>query len=208
MTIGSGRRYRPEEVQPIVENAICLDLTLLKKHEGFKPGNCLDITYSANSQDIITLNIAVGKEFLSVNFVDKGKYREQDIKIISIPCFGIYSRQYLLCPACGTKRKQIYLGSDGTFSCRLCNGLGYRVQRLNTHMRHSYAAEKLWREKLKQPEGGPKNIHNRPKYLKNKTYFKAVEQIMAHERKSHEAFVAYFAKIQAGFAVKLHESNV
>jgi len=82
------------------------------------------------------------------------------------------------------------------------------VQRLNKHSRNSYAAEKLWRDKLKQSENGPKNIGLRPKHMRYKTYHKVAGLIMSHESKSHEAFMAYFAKVQAGFAAELQESNI
>jgi len=207
MTIGSGRRYSPNEVKPIVENAICLDLTDLKKDGGID-GNFINIVYSSGSEEIMTLLIIVEEVALSLRYDYKGMPKRQEIKLSTIPCFGISLKQYLICPVCGAQRNQLYLGVNGYFACRICNGLGYRVQRLNPSQAHSYAAEKLNRVKLKQSENGPKSIGSKPRYMRNKTYHEIVDRIIYHEKKSHETFMVYFNKIRGGFDAKLSEPNV
>ena len=190
--LGSGRIYRSEEVKPVVENSICLDLTSIKKQGFLKSGNRLIITYTINLQEIMVLNVLAEKDSLYLGYRYQDKPRNQKIDIATIPCLGIYNRKYLLCPACKTNRNQLYLRTDGKFSCRLCSGLRYAVQKLNPAFRHSYAAERIRQKKLKLPENSPHNIFTRPLHMRGKTHEKIVDKIIWHQSRSHELFEKYF----------------
>ena len=194
-TIGSGRRYRPEEVKPLVESAVCLDLSRMKKQGDCKPGSRFEITYSTDCNEIMTVKITMWDGSLTARYYSNGRSQNQKIAIVAIPCFQWYYREYLVCPDCGTHRNELYLGSNGKFACRACHGLAYRVQRLNPHQRHAYHADRLRRDKLKLPENSPQDVFTRPKSMRDKTYYRIINQITRHQKKSHELFLDYFKNV-------------
>lgn len=196
--VGSGKRHRTDEVKPIVESNISLNLTQLKKQGTLVTGQCFEIDYSKESHQLMTLKISIEEGSLVVTFLYNGVLRNQTVEIANVRCFERFYRQYLVCPVCGSHRNQLYLDSNGKFACRNCNGLGYQSQRLNPHQRHAYNAEKFRRKKFKTTGTSP-NIFTRPKNMQTKTYQKLVDKIHWHEKKSSELFMGYFRKVKGKF---------
>jgi hypothetical protein len=196
--IGSRRIYQTDEVKPIVESNISLNITQLKKQGQLTPGQCLEVDYFEDCQLLLSLKIRIEEVSLVVTFMYQGVLRNQTIEIANVRCFERFYRQYLVCPVCGTHRNQLYLDSTGKFACRNCNGFGYQSQRLNPYQRHAYNAEKLRKKKFKTT-GASHSIFTRPKHMKTKTHQKLVDRIIGHEKKSSELFMGYFRNIKGKF---------
>jgi hypothetical protein len=51
-SIGSGRKYKSDEVKPVIENQISINILDLKKRDCLKPGTISSRSYAINGREI------------------------------------------------------------------------------------------------------------------------------------------------------------
>ena len=190
-TINSGRRYKPEEVRQTVESAIKLDMTFWRQEGVFKPGHSFDIFQPIDPLDRFLIRIHVGEQSLRAEYQFQKAPRTQVIDFKSIHIMGARPRHYLSCPRCGSRRNQLYLGSDGWFSCRACLNLTFRVQQLNPSKRHAHVARKLRRKKLGLPEDTPAHGIKKPEGMWSKNFERVLNQIREKELAAAQCFISH-----------------
>jgi hypothetical protein len=89
------------------------------------------------------------------------------------------TRWWFSCPRCGRRCAKLYLPSGATrFRCRRCHRLVYQCQRETRSDRMLRRAEKLRRHIGCAPGESPR-MAQKPKYMRNRTYWRLREQANA-----------------------------
>ncbi|MDM8538603.1 hypothetical protein QUF70_17755 [Desulfobacterales bacterium HSG17] len=188
-SLGSGRRYKSDEVNKVVENQISINILDLKKRDCLKPGNISSRSYVINGREIGRIIISAEKDMLSLDYRFNGLSRQQTVQIAhTSPNFG-GRRKYLVCPECQAKREMIYFGENGKFACRVCHDFIFRSQQLPPHQRHAHMTEKY----AQQLGGTDFILHGqKPLGIWGKTFFKLQDKYFMHRQKSCDLFIEYF----------------
>lgn len=187
-SLGSGRRYKSDEVKKVVENQISINILDLKKRGCLKSGNISSTTYSTNGREIGLIFISAAEGTLGLDYRFNDHIQQQTVQITTIsPHYG-GQRQYLACPQCDSRRNSLYYGSNGQFTCRICQGLVFRSQQLNPSLRHAHRADKFL-ERL----GGKDFIFHRkkPAGMWDRTFIKLRDKYFTHTIKSCNLFIEY-----------------
>ena len=168
-SIGSGRRYKANEVKKVVENQISINILDLKKRGCLKPGTISSTNFSINSREIGWIFISAEEGMLRFDYRFNDHVQQQTVQITTIsPHYG-GRRQYLLCPQCDSRRNSLYHGSNGKFACRICQNLVFRSQQLNPSLRHAHRADKF----LERLGGTDFDLHGKkPPGMWDRTFIK------------------------------------
>jgi len=201
-SIGSGRRYKSDEVKPVVENQISINILDLKKRGHLKPGTISSSTYLINSREIGWILISAEEGSLSIDYHLNGQLRHQIVQITSISPYLGGQRKYLLCPQCQSKREILYHRTNGEFACRICHGFVFRSQQLNPHQRHSFMAEK-YKKKMDQSS----YPYKKPFRMWNKTFLRLKDKACMHEKKSCNLFIEYADNLFNKYGSGLDKKN-
>ncbi|MEN8210980.1 MAG: hypothetical protein ABFR31_04630 [Thermodesulfobacteriota bacterium] len=203
-SLGSGRRYKSDEVKKVVENQISINILDLKKRDCLKPGNISSTTYSVNGRKIGLIFISAAEDILSLDYRFNGHIQQQTVQITSIsPHYG-GQRQYLLCPQCDSRRNSLYHGPNGQFECRICHGFVFRSQQLNPHLRHAHRAEKF-AERL----GGTGFIFHgkKPPGMWDTTFIELRDKYFTHTINSCDLFIEYSDNILKKYGSEMEKED-
>lgn len=193
--LGSGRRYSRDQIRPVVEDFLDLDILYFNRKGLLKPGIIFKITFTTNNCDATSVITTVGADFLCLDYNFKQTKRTQEVQLIRTPCHYGGSRTWLQCPTCNSKRTLLYLGHNGSWKCRKCLGLAFTSQRLNPHSRHAYMAKNLKREKLNITPGCLTPVTKRPFRMHRQKYIRILDEILKHEQLSCALFKEWFDEI-------------
>jgi len=187
-SIGSGRRYKADEVKKVVENQISINILYLKKQGYLEPGKTSAMTYSKNGREIGWICISAEEDMLSLEYHCDDHIQQQTVQITTTsPPYG-GQRQYLLCPQCDSRRNSLYYGPDGKFACRICHGFVFRSQQLNPHLRHEHRAQKF----LEKLGGTDFDLHGKkPPGMWNRNFLRLRYKFYLHREKSCDLFIEY-----------------
>jgi len=187
-SIGSGRRYRSDEVKKVIENQISINLLDLKRRGCLEPGHISSTTYSINGRKIGWIFISTEKDMLHLDYRFNSHIQQQTVQITGIsPHYG-GQRQYLVCPQCDSRRESLYYGSGGQFACRLCHGFVFRSQQLNPFLRHEHRAQKF----IERLGGTNFIIHGKkPPGMWNENFLRLRDKFYMHRMKSCDLFLEY-----------------
>jgi hypothetical protein len=190
--IGSGSQNKNISARPVVEDFLSIDILDFNKQDLLDSGTAFKITYSNNKCGIGPVAIYVDEKSLFLKYNINQTKRSQEVHLTRTTCNYGGSRTWLLCSECNSKRTALYLGSYGYWACRECLRLAYAVQKLNSHERHAYMAQKIKRQKLNIIPGSCSSPSERPFRMSKKKHIKILGQVLKHEQLSHFYFTSWF----------------
>lgn len=134
--MNSGRRPKSRNSLPQVEDALILDIPLLRAYDAFTPGASGVMQWAdgracmqyQSSGENITFSYTVKER----NEVIWWTY-SQCVKLTTVPLSwnNGTSRPALFCPECGRRGYKLYLSRKPYFLCRVCQGLIYEAQTIH-----------------------------------------------------------------------------
>jgi hypothetical protein len=126
--INSGRRPDVWERRPQVEDALIIDIPLLRAHDALTSGTHGILHWTRSKSECAFLTH--GDELI-LAYALKGRAYQQSIHLAAIPLRwnNGTSRTCLLCSQCGRRGYKLYLSRrQPYFLCRVCQGLVYELQ--------------------------------------------------------------------------------
>ena len=186
---GSGNWYRWDKKSVTLEHKR-LDIRLLKKQNGLKPGTLASISWSSNGESTGSIGYEIKENRMVLKYQHRKKEQdwEEVIEIVFFDqtrChFGGY-RTWFLCPKC-ERRVAILYGPGKYFLCRHCSNLTYESCNTNSVQRIFDKAYKL-KKQLGGKSGLDYPIPEKPKGMHWKTYNRIKHEIIRLEMLGDEA---------------------
>jgi len=126
--MNSGRRPDLWEQRPQVEDALIIDIPLLRAHDALTSGTHGVLHWTGSKRQCA---FQTHGDELTLTYAIKGCAYRQSIRLATIPLWwnNRTSRPCLLCSQCGRRGYKLYLSRrQPYFLCRRCQGLVYEVQ--------------------------------------------------------------------------------
>ena len=202
----SGKKS-PDQLKPIVEDFININVLEFKKSGLLDAGMDFIMDYTANGIELASVSITVAEDALALEYKFNQRRHNQEVALFRTPCNYGSLRAWLLCPKCQAKRTSLYLSAEGFWACRVCLGLAYRSNRLNPHSRFQYRAEKIKRKKLPITPGTFTSASVRPFGMSRKRHIRILDEALKNEKKSHELFMFWFEEIKSKTEEKDRQSK-
>ena len=201
--IGSGRRYKTNNIKPLLEDQISINIHDFNKEGLLVPGNSFTNFHIRCAAHIPDIQVKVEENSLLLKYWYNHYPYEQQIQIKNMPAHYGGSRPYFTCPDCGERRVSLYMSSStGQFSCRACHKFGYKSQRMTPHLRHAYMAGK-YKDKL----GQSSYPYSKPFRMWSTTFFQLQDKACEHEKKSCDLFLAYVNNFLAKYGSVVDKDN-
>ncbi len=154
-----------------------------------------------------SIGITGGRQAITLNYRNKSRGQdwqtvEQRVPIRWTPCRFGGERPWFVCDVsangvhCGRQVAKLY-GAGRLFACRHCYRLGYQVQRGGLMDRAHHRLARLHRKLGADYDGPDGPPPPRPKWMRQRTYQHAVQQIENAEDHLNDVFIAGSARLLA-----------
>lgn len=125
--INSGRRPGMWDARPQVEDALILDISLLRAYNAFTTGVC-GVMHWADGRGC--MNFQSYGDSITFSYIVRGQEYQQYVTLTTVPLNwnNATSRLALLCTECDRRGYKLYLSRKPYFLCRVCQSLVYEAQ--------------------------------------------------------------------------------
>jgi hypothetical protein len=128
--LNSGRRPEIWDPRPQVEDALLLDIPLLRSYDALTSG-AHGVMQWTEKRGCIAFH--THGDMITFDYAIRGRAYQQSIQFAAIPLHWSHStaRPCLFCSACQRRGYKLYLSRRPYFLCRGCQGLVYEAQTLH-----------------------------------------------------------------------------